>query len=94
MSFSCTGGHFKWLSKIKKQTSFLVPQSVEVYFSWLLLVFSTNPLRWTVTPKQQHASSDQNISDIHFYRLMLLKLKTSALRNADFLDVSTSLLPQ
>lgn len=71
-----------------------VAQLVAVYFSWLLLVFFANPLRWSVTPKQQHALSDQNISDTNFFRLMLLKLKTSALRNADFLDVNTSLLPQ
>lgn len=80
--------------KEKNASLFLVAQLVAAYFSRWLPNFSANPPRWSVTPKQQHAHSNQNISDIHFYRLMLLKLKTSALRNADFLDVNASLLPQ
>lgn len=78
----------------KNAALFLVAEVAAVYFSRWLLNLSANPPRWSVSPKQQHAHSDQNISDIHFYRLMLLKSKTSALRNADFLDVNASLLPQ
>lgn len=72
---------------------FLVAQIAAACFCWWLLKFSANPPRWSVTPKQQHAHSNRNISDIHFYGLMLLKLKTSALRNADFLDVNVLSTP-
>lgn len=51
--------------KKTNQNCLLVAQLVEVFFFWLLLMFSAYPLQWTITPKQQHALSDQNISDIN-----------------------------